>query len=65
MQSPKIVAINVLITFLEGFAAAWALTNNEVSQHALLGAGAAGISLVWNVVVKPYLKSRGILYKKV
>ncbi len=59
----RTVVINILITFLEGFVAAWALTGNEVTKHALVGAGAAAISLVWNTVIKPYLKTNTALYK--
>lgn len=63
-QSAKIIAINVGITFIEGFGAAWLLTGNALTTQALVGAGAAGLSLVWNVLIKPALKDRGILYAK-
>lgn len=63
LQRNRTILINVLVTFLEGFLAAWALTGQEVSKHALVGAGAAAVSLVWNTVVKPTLKAKTELYK--
>lgn len=65
LQSTKVIVINVLVTFVEGAAPAWALTGNQLTKAALGGAGAAGVSLAWNTVVKPWLKSKGILYRKV
>lgn len=61
-QSHKVIAINIAVTFVEGFAAAWVLTGNSLSEQALVGAGAAGVSLVWNTIVKPWLKDRKFLY---
>lgn len=63
LQSTKIIIINVVVTFLEGFGAAWLLTGNKLDQTALVGAGAAGLSAVWNLVVKPVLRERTSLYK--
>lgn len=57
----KHTIINVIVTFVEGFLAAWALTNNQLTQHALVGALAAAISLVWNTAIKPVLVSKGVL----
>lgn len=65
LQSTKVIIINVLITFVEGFAAAWLVMGNSLSKHALVGAAAAGASLAWNTAIKPLLKYNGILYKKV
>lgn len=63
MKFNKTVIINIAVTFVEGFVAAWVLTGNELTKHALVGAGAAAISLVWNTVIKPYLKDNTSLYK--
>lgn len=65
LQSTKVIAINVLVTFVEGFAPAWALTGNQLTKSALVGAGAAGVSVLWNTLIKPWLKTQGILYNKV
>lgn len=62
LQSPKIIIINMVITFLEGFAPAWFVTGNKLDRTALIGAGAAGGSLVWNTIIKPWMKSNKILY---
>lgn len=61
-QSAKVIAINVVVTFLEGAGAAWFVTGNQTRKEALVGAGAAGLSAVWNLIVKPFLKSKNILY---
>lgn len=65
LQSVKVITINVLVTFVEGFAPAWALSGNQLTKSALAGAGAAGLSVLWNTLIKPWLKARGILYNKV
>lgn len=57
----KHTIVNVIVTFVEGFLAAWALGGNQVSKHALIGAGAAAVSLVWNTTLKPLLVSKEIL----
>lgn len=49
----KTTIINVLVTFVEGFLATWAITGNATTTEALGGAVAAGASLTWNAVVKP------------
>lgn len=61
MTLNKSVLVNVCVTFVEGFAAAWLTTGNALTKHALVGAGAAGISLVWNTAIKPYLRERKVL----
>lgn len=64
LQSAKVITINVIVTFVEGFGAAWLLTGNQLDKASLVGAGASGISLAWNTVVKPLLKSKKLLYSK-
>jgi uncharacterized membrane protein len=64
LQSKKIIAINIIVTFLEGFAAAWLALGNDLTEQALVGAVAAGISAVWNIIIKVQLKKRTELYSK-
>lgn len=52
------VVVNIVVTFVEGFLAAWLVTNHSVEKTALVGAAAAGASAVWNIVLKPFLASR-------
>jgi len=47
----KDVVIRAVKTFVQAFLAAWLLTGNSTDKNALLAAGAAGISAVWNIVV--------------
>ena len=45
--------IRALKTFVQAFLAAWALTNFDFSQAALVGAAAAGISALMNLLIQP------------
>ncbi len=47
----KDVVIRSAKTFVQAFVAAWLLTGNSFEKNALLGAVAAGVAAVWNVVV--------------
>lgn len=62
IQSIKVVLINALITFVEAGAAAL-LVSDGLSKAALAGAAGTAASVVWNTVIKPYLKSQQVLYK--
>lgn len=57
----KQAGLNILVTFIEGFLAAWLITNHSTEKQALIGAGAAGLSAVWNLAIKPLLKQQGAL----
>lgn len=62
IQSAKVIIINMLITFVEA-AGGSLLVADGLNRAALAGAAGAGGSAVWNLVIKPYLKSRTALYK--
>lgn len=64
IQSGKVVFINVLVTFVETFVAVLALSDAPTSKAALTAAGGAALSTVWNTVIKPALKSQGVIYKQ-
>ena len=63
IQSFRTIAINVVVTFVEAALAAWAVNGNKTDKASLVGAAGAGVSVVWNVVVKPLLKANTSLYK--
>lgn len=44
------IVIRALKTFVQAFLATWALTNYQLERAALIGALAAGISAVWNLL---------------
>lgn len=48
--------IRLGITFTQGFFAVWAAAGFSVDKVALGGAVAAGLSLVYNLVLKPMLE---------
>jgi hypothetical protein len=50
-NSMKDVIVRSLKTFLQAFVAAWLLTGNSLEKNALLGACAAGVAAVMNVVL--------------
>lgn len=63
LQSAKVILINIVITAVQGFLAAWAVTGNKTDKASLGAAVAAAASAVWNLVVKPAMKANNILYK--
>ena len=48
----KDVVVRAVKTFVQAFLATWALTNNELTKVAFVGAFAAGVSAVWNVALQ-------------
>lgn len=64
VQNLKIVAINVIVTFLEVLVATLAVSDQPLSKAAVIGAAGAAASVVWNVVIKPAAKEYTDLYKK-
>lgn len=63
LQKTKVIVINVVVTAIQGFLTAWAVTGNKTDKASLGAAVAAGASVAWNVVIKPLLKSNTELYK--
>jgi D-alanyl-D-alanine carboxypeptidase len=59
----KVVITNVAVTFVQAFVATWALTGYKADKAALGGAVGAGLSVVWNTIVKPYLQAKGVIKK--
>jgi hypothetical protein len=44
----KDILVRAVKTFVQAALAAWALSGNDLSKGALIGAAAAGISAAWN-----------------
>lgn len=61
IQATKWVVMNVLVTAVQGALAQWAISGNKLDKVAVTGAIAAGLSAAWNLVIKPLLKSKGVL----
>lgn len=61
VEPRHVVIRNVVITFLQGFLVAWALTNYSFDEGSLFGAGVAGLSAVWNLILKPWLIQHGYM----
>lgn len=57
LESNKTILLNIVVTFFQTSFAVWATTNFALDKLALTGAIGAGLSAVWNVVLKPALKA--------
>jgi hypothetical protein len=55
------IILNVVVTFIEAFLPAWALTGYSLDKGTVGGAlGAAG-AVTWNTALKPLAKQAGII----
>ncbi|MBA3679095.1 hypothetical protein H0W80_02805 [Candidatus Saccharibacteria bacterium] len=62
LASTKVILTNVLVTFVQAAVAFLAVNNWDYNNKVVLaGAAGAGLSVVWNTVIKPYLKERKVL----
>lgn len=57
LESNKTILMNVVVTFVQAFMAAWATTNFSLDKLTLAGAWGAGLSAVYNLVIKPSAKA--------
>lgn len=64
IQSTKVVIINAVVTFVQA-AVASLLVADGINRASLAGAAGAALSVVWNTILKPYMKSQGFIYKQV
>ncbi len=60
--TPKTVAVNAIVTFVQAFVAYLAVSNWDYTNKTVIaGAIGAGLSVVWNTVLKPFAKDKGWL----
>lgn len=64
-QSIATTLINMVVTFFQGGFAVWAATGFSTDQLAIGAFVAAGLSALWNLIIKPFLVARGWLPKPV
>jgi len=57
LEPRKVVLQNIGITFVQGAFVAWSMTGYKLDKITLGAAIGAGFSAVWNILIKPYLKS--------
>lgn len=58
------VIVNIVITFIQsafGVILASVVAGNQLNKLTIGAAGAAGLSAVWNLILKPYLIQQGWL----
>lgn len=56
-KETKGLLIRLVVTFVQGFTAVWATQGFKTDKVVLGGAVAAGLSLVYNLVLKPWFES--------
>lgn len=62
LASTKTIVVNVIVTFVQAAVAFVAVNNwNFTDKAVIAGAVGAGASVVWNTVIKPWLKEKGWL----
>ena len=61
MKSFGHIALNVIVTFIQAGFAAWALTSFSFDKAVIGGAIGAGLSVVFNTIIKPFLIKNGYL----
>lgn len=61
MESTKTILINIIVTFVQAAGAVWVTSGFATDKLAISGAIGAGLSAVWNLVVKPLFKKWGWL----
>lgn len=59
IETFKIITINMVVTFFQAGLAVWATSGFKSDRIAIGAAVGAGISAVWNIVIKPLLKKWG------
>lgn len=55
------IITNITVTFVQAAAGTWAASGFATDKLAISGAVGAGLSVVWNTIVKPDLVRRGWL----
>lgn len=55
------VILNMVVTFVQAATAAWYITGFKTDKLAVAGAVGAGLSVVWNTIVKPWAVKIGLL----
>ncbi len=61
LQSTTVILTNIVVTFVQAAFAVWAANGFKVDKLAIGAVVGAGASAVWNLIVKPWLKSIGWL----
>lgn len=55
------VVVNIVVTFFEAAIAVWSTNGFSTDKLALGAVVGAGVSAVWNIVIKPFLIKKGYL----
>ena len=61
VEPKSTVITNMIVTFIEAAVATWSATGFAVDKLSVAAAVGAGLSAVWNLVLKPYLVKTGWL----
>lgn len=55
------VLVNILVTFTQAAVVAWYAAGGTADKLAIGAAIGAGLSAVWNLIIKPFIVSQGYL----
>ena len=53
------IITNIIVTFVQAGVAVWVASGMGTDKIALGAFVGAGLSAVWNLIIKPFLKSQG------
>lgn len=59
LESVAKILTNIIVTFFQAGFAVWATSGFNMDKLAIGASVGAGISAVWNILIKPLLKSKG------
>jgi hypothetical protein len=59
IEPARVVAQNMVVTFIEAGFVAWQLAGYKLDKITLGAAAGVGVSAIWNMIVKPYVKHLG------
>lgn len=63
LQNVAVILTNITVTFVQAAFAAWALVGFKTDKIVLGGVIGAGLSALWNTLLKPLFKEWGWLRK--
>jgi hypothetical protein len=64
-ETLRTILVNIVVTFVQAGVAVWTLSNFALDKATIGGVIGAGLSAVWNTVLKPVLKKMGYLKTEV
>lgn len=64
-ETIKTIIVNIVVTFVQAGIAVWSISNFSLDKATVGAVAGAGLSAVWNLVLKPLFKQWGWLKTEV